>query len=128
MSPGKKYFFIVLVRLLKYWKCSNTGPGALLSRANNPNCLSLSSEERRSSLQAIFMSVLWTHSHRSFLYWESQSSMQHSRWDFMRIELRGGTTSLNLLAMHLLLQSWLSSLQVLLAQIQVFTRSSAMLQ
>lgn len=47
----------------------------------------------------------------------------------MRIELRGRITSLDLLAMHLLLQSWITGflvfLQVLLVQVQVLTHHYA---
>ncbi|KAK4806804.1 hypothetical protein QYF61_005600 [Mycteria americana] len=53
---------------------------ALAKSWNNPNSLSLSSEERCSSPLNIFMALLWTRSNRSmsFLCWRPQSWMQYS--------------------------------------------------
>ncbi|KAK4827484.1 hypothetical protein QYF61_018784 [Mycteria americana] len=59
----------------RYWKAARRCPQSLLfSRLNNPNSLSLSSQERCSSPRIIFVALLWTHSNSSmsFLCWGPQ--------------------------------------------------------
>ncbi|GAB0182728.1 ras-related protein Rab-31 [Grus japonensis] len=56
----------------RYWKAAIRSPRSLLfSRLNNPNPLSVSSQERCSSPLIVFMALLWTRFNRSmsFLYW-----------------------------------------------------------
>ncbi|KAK4827490.1 hypothetical protein QYF61_018790 [Mycteria americana] len=72
-----------------YWKAARRCPQSLLfSRLNNPNSLSLSSQERCSSPRIIFVALLWTCSNRSmsFLCWGPQSRMQYSRRGLTRVE------------------------------------------
>ncbi|KAK4816023.1 hypothetical protein QYF61_011013 [Mycteria americana] len=53
----------------KYWKAAIRSPPSLLfSRLNNPNSLSLSSQERCSSPRIIFVALLWTCSNSSMSF------------------------------------------------------------
>ena len=66
-GPGKMsvpFFLISPLYILK-------GPSKVFPRLKSPNSLSLSAEERGSSLPTISMALLWTCSNRSmsFLYW-----------------------------------------------------------
>jgi len=75
------------------------------SRLNNPNSLSLSSEERCSSPLIVFVVLLWTRSNSStFFLCCLQSWTQDSRWGLTRAEQRGRITSVDLLATLLLMQ------------------------
>ncbi|KAK4820562.1 hypothetical protein QYF61_001625 [Mycteria americana] len=68
-----------LIAPFQYWKAAMRSPRSLLfSRLNSPNSLSLSSQDRCSSPQVIFMSLLWTcsNSSMSFLCRGLQSWMQ----------------------------------------------------
>ncbi|KAK4827407.1 hypothetical protein QYF61_017837 [Mycteria americana] len=68
--PCKKSLSSFLVGPFRYWKATIRFPRSLLfSRLNNPNSLSLPSQERCSSPLIIFVALLWTHSNRSMSFY-----------------------------------------------------------